>query len=126
MMTIVNCLTRLLVSSSAVLAPRTCARSVYGTTQLHQVLDKCKTAILDESGIYQKLVDTVPYQRLLYRKLSNYRVGRKALEWIRQLLHGRKQKVRIRPSDYRHGLQLLVVYHRDRYYVYNTMDMIFQ
>jgi len=41
---------------------------------------------------------TVPLQRLL-RKLSNYGVDGKLLEWIRHLLTGGKQKVRIRQAD---------------------------
>lgn len=73
-------------------------------TQLLQVLDKW-SEILDEGGsvdvIYldlAKAFDTVPHQRLL-RKLSNYGVGGNVLEWIRQFLTGRKQKVRIGQAD---------------------------
>jgi Reverse transcriptase (RNA-dependent DNA polymerase) len=72
--------------------------------QLLQVLDKW-TEILDKGGsidvIYlglAKAFDTVPHQRLL-RKLSNYRVSGKVLEWIRQFLTGRKQQVRIGQGD---------------------------
>src|SRR5664279_4398204 len=73
-------------------------------TQLLQVLDKW-TDILDEGGsvdvIYldlAKAFDTVPHQRLL-RKRSSYGVGGKVLKWIKQLLTGRKQKVRIGQAD---------------------------
>src|SRR5664279_3672539 len=73
-------------------------------TQLLQVLDKW-TDILDGGGsvdvIYldlAKAFDTVPHQRLL-GKLSSYGVGGKVLEWIRQFLTGRKQKVRIGQAD---------------------------
>ena len=70
------------------------------TTQLLQVIDKW-TEILDEGGsvdvIYldlTKAFDTVPHQRLL-NKLSGYGVGGRILEWIKQFLTGRRQKVRV-------------------------------
>jgi retron-type reverse transcriptase len=70
------------------------------TTQLLQVIDKW-TEILDEGCsvdvIYldlAKAFDTVPHQRLL-NKLSEYGVGGRILEWIRQFLTVRRQKVRV-------------------------------
>jgi hypothetical protein len=74
------------------------------TTQLLQIFDKW-TEILDEGGsidvIYldlAKAFDTVPHQRLL-AKLSGYGVGGKILEWIKQFLIGRKQKVRVGQAE---------------------------
>ena len=45
-----------------------------------------------------KAFDTVPHQRLLI-KLSGYGIGRRILEWIKQFLIGRKQKVRIGQAE---------------------------
>jgi ribonucleases P/MRP protein subunit RPP40 len=75
----------------------------YKDIQLLQVIDKW-TKILDEGGsvyvIYldlAKAFDTVPHQKLL-NKLSEYGVGGRILEWIRQFLTGSKQKVRVRQA----------------------------
>lgn len=74
------------------------------TTQLLQVLDKW-TEVLDEGGsvdvIYldlAKAFDTVPHQRLL-NKLFGYGVGGRILEWIKQFLTGRRQKVRVGQAE---------------------------
>ena len=68
------------------------------TTQLLKVIDAW-TEILDQGGTidvayldFAKAFDTVPHQRLLI-KLVAYGVQGKVLEWIRQFLVGRRQRV---------------------------------
>lgn len=73
------------------------------TTQLLKVVDKW-TEILDEGGEvdtvfldFAKAFDTVPHQRCL-AKLQGYGMGGKVLEWIRQFLTGRRQRVTVSGS----------------------------
>jgi len=68
------------------------------TTQLLKVIDRW-TDILDQGGSvdavyldFAKAFDTVPHQRLL-TKLAGYGVGGRMLQWIRQFLLGRRQRV---------------------------------
>ena len=68
------------------------------TTQLLRVIDKC-TEILDQGGAvdavyldFAKAFNTVPHMRWM-TKLEIYGVSSKLLEWIRQFLIGRKQRV---------------------------------
>jgi len=74
------------------------------TTQPLQVIDKW-TEILDEGGAVDvifldlaKAFDTVPHQRLL-NKLSGYGVGGRFLEWIKQFLTDRRQKVKVGQAE---------------------------
>jgi len=73
------------------------------TTQLLRVIDKW-TEILDQGGAvdavyldFAKAFDTVPHMRLM-TKLERYGVSGKLLEWIRQFLIGRKQRVGVAGS----------------------------
>jgi hypothetical protein len=68
------------------------------TTQLLKVVDKL-TEILDRGGAldliyldFAKAFDTVPHERLL-NKLASYGIQGHALQWIRQFLTGRRQRV---------------------------------
>ena len=78
------------------------------TTQLLKVVDKW-SEILDQGGAidvvyldFAKAFDTVPHQRLLVN-LEGYGIKGQILEWIRQFLMGRRQRVGVTEtySDWR-------------------------
>ena len=70
------------------------------TTQLLKVIDLW-TEILDQGGAidsvyldFAKAFDSVPHERLLV-KLASYGIGGHVLQWIRQFLTGRRQRVAV-------------------------------
>ena len=70
------------------------------TTQLFKIIDAW-TRVVDAGGCvdvayldYRKAFDTVPHQRLL-RKLQAYGVRGQTLEWIKDFLVGRRQRVSV-------------------------------
>ena len=71
-----------------------------GTTQLLQVMEGFTYLINNSQPIdviyldFQKAVDQVPHQRLLY-KLNSYGITGNILNWLRDFLYNIIQKVRV-------------------------------